>query len=86
MRPAGRLPRVIQYGGDAVYAPWCWYCDSDACTKWDWMANDGYSSEAICLRCERVLHPDGQETHVAREPQRLEARLAELRREVRRSA
>lgn len=78
-RPADVLPRVITQGGERVYAPWCDDCDSDDDTKW--IAIDRTYSQAWCRHCDDAFSVTSLEAFRAREPSRLEARLAELRAE-----
>lgn len=88
MRPAGRLPRVERLHGVDVYAPWCANCANDKDTQWEYLPGvDSYGggAEAICSRCNGIFHPSAQEARRAREPERLAARLAELRAERRAS-
>lgn len=94
MRPVGQLPRVEVLHGVEVYAPWCDNCGSDEHTEWDHLPSlagldhrvYGGGAEGLCLRCARIIRPTGQEARRAREPERLAARLAELRGEVRRAS
>lgn len=92
------LPRVVRFGDDEVYAAFCWYCGSDVYTEWlelpscETLRAESYpAARAVCLGpvCgdahefgPRPLSLNRQEAWRAREPERLAARLDELRREA----
>lgn len=92
-----KLPRVVLFEGIEVYAARCDRCWSDAHTTWVRLPalddlNDasklisvrlGEHIKACCSYCKRGVYPDRTEAVSAREPERLNARLAELRAEAR---
>jgi hypothetical protein len=93
-RPSNALPRVVRHDGVQVYAARCWYCESDERTEWIELPTnmetlpDYATARAVCLGnlCAdahefgpRKLQIDRLEAWRAREPERLAARLAELK-------
>lgn len=75
-------PRIIVHGDEQVHAPRCPGCGSDRNTRWVLLAPllTWEVPTAHCLVCKVPFYPTRQEAHAAREPSRLEQRLAELRR------
>lgn len=75
-----------------VYAPWCPRCASDENTRWDKLPMlsrmleqlgksifIGWQAQAICHGCKSIIDVSSREAWRAREPERLELRLDELR-------
>ena len=85
------MKRVIDHGGVRVYAPKCWSCGSgeegSGHTKWLHLPTLAELSmyamprqpQGFCRRCDLDFFVARAEAWNAREPERLEARLAELR-------
>lgn len=86
-------PRVVMFQSTPVYAAFCYSCSADDRTHWERLPTLEEVTKdrimhffgivrAVCSRCERSLDYGAIDVFYAREPERLEARLAELRSEA----
>lgn len=73
-----RDPRTIHFSASIVYAPRCPCCQSDKHTRFVRFAAPG-RMEWRCDHCDYTSTLTPQEEHAAREPERLRARLEELK-------
>lgn len=80
--------RVTRFNGVEVYPPFCWSCGTDRHSEWKDLPSleklhaPGHCFDFIrgyCSYCEKIIDSNHEEAFKAREPERLEARLAELR-------
>ena len=83
-----RLPSTTKFGKTEVYAPFCPDCQSDGATAWKKLpllaaivaeTFSSWEAEAWCHHCEHEIHITREVAFQAREPERLEKRLAELK-------
>lgn len=76
-------PRVISFGGVDVYAPRCPECGDDRSTHWEHLESGpvltAYGTRGHCNRHVGTIYVTATEAYRAREPERLAARLAELK-------
>lgn len=75
--------RVVEFEGVKVYAPICKFCKSDDRTRWEELPpleTIRFGGQATCRACcVGTFGVDAVDCFRAREPERLEARLAEVK-------